>query len=242
MQNTLLVIIIMLFTFQQPEPKTFEPVTVLELFTSQGCSSCPKADALLGTVKNDNENSTIIALSYHVDYWNYIGWKDPFSNKYNTERQRSYGEKFYSNRIYTPQLVVNGKEHFVGSNAEILNIKLKTYGKKSAENSVTLSNLKSNGKTVSFNYSIQGNTENKSIRFALVINERITKVKRGENRNRTIKNENIVVNEVIEAVTDKKGNTSITIPEVVIKNDDLRVVAIIQTKGLDITGATQKAL
>ncbi|WP_290697012.1 thioredoxin family protein [Lacinutrix sp.] len=240
MQNTLLVLIMLLFNFQESKPETFEPVTVLELFTSQGCSSCPKADALLGIVKNDN--STIIALSYHVDYWNYIGWKDPFSNKYNTDRQRSYGEKFFSNRIYTPQLVVNGKEHFVGSNAATLNNKLETYGKQVSVNEIVLTNLKRNGNTLNLDYNIKGNTENKNIRFALVINERTTEIKRGENRNRTIKNENIVVNEIISKVINSTGNATVEIPEVVNSKDELSIVAIIQTSNLDITGAVEKGL
>ena len=156
MQNTFLVIIIMLFTFQQPKVETFEAVTVLELFTSQGCSSCPSADVLLGKAKN---NKNVIALSYHVDYWNYIGWKDPFSNKYNTERQRIYGQKFFENRIYTPQLVVNGKEHFVGSNSGTLNNKLKVYGTQAAENKIELKDLKRNGNKINLNYNIKGDTK-----------------------------------------------------------------------------------
>jgi len=239
MQNTLLVIIMMLFTFQQPETKSFESIIVLELFTSQGCSSCPKADVLLGSVKKDAKNNNIIALSYHVDYWNYIGWNDPFSSKYNTEKQRGYGKKFYSNRIYTPQLVINGKEHFVGSNAEILSNKLKTYGKQASKNTVSISNAKKNNNIFDFDYSINGDIKNKEIRFVLVIDERTTEVKKGENRNRTIKNENIVVTEVIAAINSKTGKATIAIPDVVDKTDNLRLVAIIQTKSLDITGATQ---
>ncbi|WP_299886604.1 thioredoxin family protein [uncultured Lacinutrix sp.] len=240
MQNTLLVIIIMLFTFQPSKPETFEPITVLELFTSQGCSSCPKADELLGNVKN--KSNRVVALSYHVDYWNYIGWNDPFSNKYNTEKQREYGEKFYSSRIYTPQLVINGREHFVGSNSRTLNDKLEAYEKLKAKNSVTLSNIKQINKMINFNYSINGSIKDKKIRFILVIDERITKVKRGENRNRVIKNENIVVNEIIETIEDAEGEISIEIPKIVEQQDNLRIVAIIQTKTLDITGATQKTL
>jgi len=227
MQNTFLAIFILLFTIQPPKTETFEAVTVLELFTSQGCSSCPLADELLGNVKDRVEDNSIIALSYHVDYWNYIGWKDPFSSKANTQKQRAYGEKFFSNRIYTPQLVVNGKEHFVGSNAKTLDNKLKAYKKQLATNKVSLSNVKTDDNTISFNYEVEGDIDNKSIRFVLVIDERITQVKRGENRNRTIKNENIVVTETLKKIKSTSGASSLTIPSVVDDNDALRVVAII---------------
>lgn len=88
------------------------PVAVLELFTSQGCSSCPEADALLTEL---SARPDIIPLAYHVDYWDYTGWSDTFGAAANTERQEAYAAAWSSNRIYTPQLVVNGSMDVVGS-------------------------------------------------------------------------------------------------------------------------------
>ena len=88
------------------------PTAVLELFTSQGCSSCPPADALL---KSLNARPDIIALAYHVDYWDYIGWTDTFGAKANTDRQQAYAKAWGSSNIYTPELVVNGRKDVVGS-------------------------------------------------------------------------------------------------------------------------------
>jgi hypothetical protein len=88
------------------------PKAVLELFTSQGCSSCPAADALLDKL---SQRSDIVALAYHVDYWDYIGWPDTFGAKDNSDRQRDYAEGFGSSRIFTPQLVVNGRGSVVAS-------------------------------------------------------------------------------------------------------------------------------
>jgi len=85
---------------------------VLELFTSQGCSSCPPADAVLKTYAND---PTIIALSMPVDYWDYLGWKDTFASSRNSERQRSYAKARGDGAIYTPQVVVNGALHANGA-------------------------------------------------------------------------------------------------------------------------------
>jgi hypothetical protein len=88
-------------------------VSVVELFTSQGCSSCPPADRLLSKLEGD---ARVVPLSFHVDYWNYIGWTDPFSSARWSERQQAYARAFASNRVYTPQLVVNGTSECVGSN------------------------------------------------------------------------------------------------------------------------------
>ena len=92
-------------------------VAVVELFTSQGCSSCPPADRLLSKIARDPRyQGKVIPLSFHVDYWNSIGWTDPFSSNRWSERQRVYaGRVFHSNRIYTPQVVVNGRSECVGN-------------------------------------------------------------------------------------------------------------------------------
>lgn len=85
---------------------------VVELFTSQGCSSCPPADELLTELA---QRGDIVALGYHVDYWDYIGWADTFGAEDNSNRQRAYASRWGSSRIYTPQIVVNGEKGVVGS-------------------------------------------------------------------------------------------------------------------------------
>jgi hypothetical protein len=90
---------------------------VVELYTSQGCSSCPPADALLKTLAND---PSIIALSLPVDYWNYLGWKDTFASPRNTERQRNYARARGDGAIYTPQAVVNGMLHVNGASKDAI--------------------------------------------------------------------------------------------------------------------------
>jgi len=88
---------------------------VAELFTSQACSSCPPADALLREL---SRRSDVIALGFHVAYWDGPGWKDPFSSASSTERQRSYARLFGRNQVYTPQMVVNGAREMVGSDRQ----------------------------------------------------------------------------------------------------------------------------
>lgn len=87
---------------------------VVELFTSQGCSPCPPADRILGDLSKD---PGIVALAYHVNYWDYIGWVDTHGSRANTERQRAYAKGFGTGVIYTPQVVVNGQRDVVGSRA-----------------------------------------------------------------------------------------------------------------------------
>ncbi len=89
-----------------------KPKAVVELFTSQGCSSCPPADALLTSL---SESPDVVALAYHVDYWDYVGWKDTLGHSSYSDRQRAYAESWGSSRIYTPQMVVNGAKAVVGS-------------------------------------------------------------------------------------------------------------------------------
>ena len=95
----------------QPLPAG-EPRAVLELFTSQGCSSCPAADKLLGELSHD---PSLIALSLPVDYWDYLGWKDTLALHGHTARERAYAETRGDREVYTPQVVVNGLAHALGS-------------------------------------------------------------------------------------------------------------------------------
>ena len=91
---------------------------ILELFTSQGCSSCPPADKLLGKLAAEGQvgGKQLVGLSFHVDYWNDLGWKDPYSSPQWTNRQHQYASALGDTRVYTPELVVGGAAGMVGSN------------------------------------------------------------------------------------------------------------------------------
>ena len=165
-----------------------EPLTLIELFTSQGCSSCPPADDLVAEL---GERSDIIALSMHVNYWDYIGWKDPFASEATTERQRSYGRHLSRGMVYTPQTVIDGAAHTVGSNRASLERAIrKARGAKRLRLDIGLALTDDKGLLVSVpgaHFSGQA-----AVWLARYDTERITPVSRGENAGRTLRNTNVV--------------------------------------------------
>jgi len=220
-----------------------KPVVVLELFTSQGCSSCPPADTVLEEIKNSSNPKEIIALSYHVDYWDYIGWKDPYASKNFTKKQRFYGTKFNSSSIYTPQLVINGEEHIVGSDrTNILKKIEQKLKRKKIENTVNLSKVSKQNNVIDFFYEIKGKTDKKNIHFILVLNKKTTNVKRGENSNRTLTNNNIVIMEEIKPITTLNGSHTLKIPNIVTLKENIKLVVLISDKNSDINTGTQYSL
>lgn len=163
-------------------------VAVLELYTSEGCSSCPPADDVLrGVVHQEN----VFAMAFHVTYWNRLGWKDSFSQKFFDERQYAYSSRFQKEGVYTPQLVVNGTEEFVGSRKVQTKNAIKKALTTPAVAQISLSKtLKDN--SIAVNYKLSGDFINAVLNFALVESNLSTKVMRGENEGLTLKHDNVV--------------------------------------------------
>jgi len=194
---------------------TAEPFVVVELFTSQGCSSCPPADRLLSALyqQSKQEGTRVIPLSFHVAYWNYLGWKDPFSKEAFSQRQRNYAKALHSG-VYTPQMVFNGRQEGVGSKANQVLGRVETQLKKPAKASISLNyTLKANELQASFE--LDALPIDSDVNIALVERDLELYVKRGENGGRTLKHDNVVRDFDTIRLTkgEKKGNVSLSIPQ-----------------------------
>lgn len=164
------------------------PLLLVELFTSQGCSSCPPADAILAKM---SERTDMVVLGWHVDYWDSQGWADPFAISAASARQRDYQSAFHKQEIYTPQMVIDGTVAIPGNNQDVVVQTLNLVrSKKAIGPVVTLTRQRSNALSID----ISGATiESKGVVWlALYETSRTVEVKRGENRGRTILDVNIV--------------------------------------------------
>ena len=162
---------------------------LVELFTSEGCSSCPPADALLREVNQQTspQGQTIIGLSEHVSYWNGLGWKDPFSSQLYTDRQQEYSAKFHTEGPYTPQMVVNGRVQFVGSDRSRLREALAEESRRK-QVQLRLVEAKVSDTGITFSYSAQDLPPDTPLQLmaAVVDDSDRSSVARGENAGRSL--------------------------------------------------------
>ncbi|CAN5428780.1 hypothetical protein BH11BAC1_BH11BAC1_12930 [soil metagenome] len=235
-----LVLIVPIIGFKSP--MHFEPVAVIELFTSQGCSSCPAADKLLSQTINDSKKDgrKIIALSFHVDYWNHLGWSDPFSDKIYSQRQRAYASTLNLRSVYTPQMIVNGMYEFVGSSAGDLGSSLDKALRTEPTTSFKMISATTEGNLLRVKYELEGNYSGCNINLALVSKKEITSVRHGENDGRKLTNENVVRSFMTREAQSSgelmlENSTSST-------NEKLAVIAYIQQSDLKIVGAAMAEL
>ncbi len=159
---------------------------VLELFTSEGCNSCPPADALLGRLAGRSE---LLPLAFHVDYWDYLGWKDPFSSKAATERQYGYSRAL-GDMIYTPQLVVDGVRDAIGSDEAAVDLAIEA---EKAQPKLRLAVRRGAGGELKVSIPAgDARSSPASVYLALFDHAHETSVGRGENSGRTLTEFNIV--------------------------------------------------
>ena len=199
---------------------------LLELFTSEGCSSCPPADELIAKVNAEGLNNLFI-LAYHVDYWNRLGWKDVFSKPEWSARQRDYASHLSTEGVYTPQLIVNGKDEFVGSNETKLRSVLE---KKTANTAIELAigAIKKTENVVQINFETQKN-DNALLNIALVQQDAITQVKRGENAGHQLHHVNIVRDLKTIELNNGNGSININIPNELV-GTHFSVIGFVQQK------------
>jgi len=196
------------------------PVAVVELFTSQGCSSCPEADKVLAEYAKKQK---VLALSFHVDYWNYLGWKDTFSQAEFTERQKRYAATFRRRGIYTPQAVINGRDHAVGSRRGDIESLIQSYTKSGKGLTVALNTRRDMEKIRVTTDAASGDATLWVVYFD---KKRQVKIKRGENRGRTITYHNVVRNVSMLGMM-KQGKIDVTLPLEEMKRTGHEACAII---------------
>ena len=164
---------------------------VLELFTSEGCSSCPPAESLLNRV---DDHAEVVALAFHVDYWDRLGWTDRFASPEASARQRRYARRLEAGRTYTPNLVVNGRDSFVGSDARSLRNALERgpgSDVRPARLPVTVT-LDDQAARVAFTPPHDAAFANAHVLFAVTENGLHTDVVRGENRGERLEHDAVV--------------------------------------------------
>ena len=189
-----------------------EPGFVLmELFTSQGCSSCPPADEILGmyALKNDEH---IFPLAFHVDYWNRLGWVDSLSKGIYSQRQRDYAEKLNTESIYTPQLIINGQKQMVGSNKNEIAAITQKYLNEMAAVKINIAHINLTGNKVEVDYNVSNIFSNMNINAALVQKNVITQIRAGENRGTKLNNYNVVRDFKTNMLTNTSGNFTLELP------------------------------
>jgi hypothetical protein len=196
--------------------------TVVELYTSQGCSSCPPADAYLTQLASE---PGIIALALHVDYWDYIGWKDKFGNPAFSERQRAYAHRAGSKTIYTPQMIVAGVDHAIGSDPDKVSGLIRRH--QSADQMVVLQLMRSGGSVMieaSARVALDAPLAVQLVRYRA--SEQVA-IERGENAGHTITYTNIVTSWTRIGTWDGREALEMTVPAA---GPD-KVVVILQAEG-----------
>ena len=163
-----------------------KPMVVVELYTSQGCSSCPPADEFMAELV---ANPDVIALALHVDYWDYIGWKDDFAHSAFTDRQKEYARAIGSRTIYTPQMIVNGEERVEGHNPEAVNSMVQM---QLMEPSVVSLMLQREGDVLTIRASGEVANGPFSVNVVRYVPNETVSIERGENAGLTMEYHNIV--------------------------------------------------
>ncbi|QJF51542.1 DUF1223 domain-containing protein [Roseobacter ponti] len=204
---------------------------VVELYTSQGCSSCPPADDLFHQIAGRDD---VIALALHVDYWDYIGWKDQFADPRNAQRQRAYATAAGRRSIYTPEMIVNGLTDIIGAKPMQLSEAIAAH---KAQPAPVLVSLRRNGESVQISAEAkQPPTGALIVQMVRYVPEREADITRGENAGRRIVYSNVTQDWKILGEWDGRAPLDIEAPAPGAE----AVVVLIQEKGMGpIVGAAQ---
>lgn len=204
---------------------------IVELFTSEGCSSCPPADSLLSQLRQKDDQSLngieVIPLGFHVDYWNSLGWQDRFCSHAFSQRQENYAAKLSLDGPYTPQMVVNGTDQFVGSDSSRAHSAIARAAAAAPQATVELKSAAPDKLAVTVRSSGSAAAD---VVLAVTEDNLSTKVGGGENGGRVLHHA-AVVRELLKLGQLERGGFAATVPLQIKKNwkrDDLRVIVFVQ--------------
>ena len=215
---------------------------VVELFTSEGCSSCPPADALVAKIQKEDKDKSVYILAYHVDYWNRLGWKDVFSSADFSKRQHDYANYLHLQSVYTPQVIVNGKKEFIGSEEVTLRSAINAGLQKSATAHLTLTGVKTDQNQASLKYTAEGTDKNTVLLVAVLQKSALSKVERGENGGRTLSHVQIVRKLQPIILNSNDGLTTVALPRG-FNTHDWEIIGFLQNKSNGaVVGAARAAL
>ena len=204
------------FAFTKRSGETTKPVSagfaLVELYTSEGCSSCPPADKLLAKIQQEYKDKEVYVLAYHVDYWDRLGWKDVFSNPAYSARQRAYSAYLNVDGVYTPQAIVNGKTEFVGSDDAKMHTAITQSLAKASTTALDFSNIKVDHNKATVEYRVSGSIQINNLLLAVIQKHAITKVQNGENKGRALPHINIVHQLQSINLKSNSGNAGIDLP------------------------------
>ncbi|KAB1919561.1 DUF1223 domain-containing protein [Micromonospora noduli] len=175
-------------------PSTDGGFAVVEMFTSQGCNSCPPAEELLSEIERDarDRGQNVFALGFHVDYWDDLGWPDQFADAAYTARQEAYARAFGTRGLYTPQMVVNGTVEFVGSDRRRAAAAIMSAMASTATTPLALSIANLGNDRVMVDYRTEQPPERAVLQVAVVERDLTSEIARGENAGRTLRQDNVV--------------------------------------------------
>ncbi|GAC1441599.1 MAG: DUF1223 domain-containing protein [Sediminibacterium sp.] len=219
---------------------TGKGIVVLELFTSQGCSSCPPADAVLAGYAMLHD-ARIIPLSFHVDYWDRLGWTDPFSSPAWTDRQQWYSQSLPGHGIYTPQLVVNGTTETVGSNREAIRKMVDKQMAVPATSAITIDEAVVHDHRLGLHYSIDNSHKEQWLHIVLVQQQATTPVRAGENKGAALSSHNIV-RSFLSKDPGPRGEETLDLPASFAKGQYAVVLYLQNKRSRYIEGAAMRAL
>jgi hypothetical protein len=167
-------------------------VAVVELFTSEGCSSCPPADDVLAAIAGTSTGKAVFPLAFHVDYWDELGWPDRFASPANTARQRAYGRSFGARGMYTPQMVVDGTEEFTGSDRSHADAAVAGALARPAAARLSVVVRRREPESVVVDWSCSGAAPGSTLNVAVVLDVATTSVRAGENAGRVLHHLDVV--------------------------------------------------